>query len=367
MKGRLLVFILCLSLVLTGCGWLDGSYTSVEAHREHRPASKNDAVSAANRSELMRALEKIISSGETAAAIKVGKYPEDKVQLGVALAVGYAANSYPVGAYAVEKIDYELGTSAGETALAVSITYRRSQAELQRIHNVRDMDEALEEVGKALGRCEANVVLMVENYEDQDMTQVVENYAAAYPQIVMETPKVTEVVHGSGPSRVVELSFAYQNSREDLKAMQSQVEPVFNSAVLYVSGGADRHQKYSQLYAFLMERFDYKVETSLTPAYSLLHHGVGDSKAFAQVYAAMCRSAGLECMTVTGTCNAEPRTWNLVLEGESYYHVDLLYCNQIGKYQPRTDDQMEGYVWDYSAYPASEGELQNENIGNMEN
>ena len=45
-----------------------------------------------------------------------------------------------------------------------------------------------------------------------------------------------------------------------------------------------------------MERYDYRIETSITPAYSLLRHGVGDSRAFAVVYAAMCQQAGLECL-----------------------------------------------------------------------
>ncbi len=361
MKVRYLSAVLCLSLLFTGCGWLDGSYTSVEAHREQRPASKNDAVSAASQAELLGALESIIAAGTQTAAIKVGEYPEEELELGVERAVIYARVSSPVGAYAVETIDYEIGTSGGEPAVAVTITYRRSQAELQRIRKVRDMDAAAGEVQRALERCDASVVLLVEKYSAQDMSLVVEDYAAVSPHVVMETPKVTELAYGNGRSRLLELSFAYQNSRDDLKHMQTQVEPVFNSAVLYVSGGANQHQKYAQLYAFLMERFDYKVETSLTPAYSLLHHGVGDSKAFAQVYAAMCRRAGLEAMTVTGTCNGEPRTWNLVREDGCYYHVDLLHCNETGTYQTRTDGQMEAYVWDYSAYPVCNGEAVEEN------
>ena len=104
-----------------------------------------------------------------------------------------------------------------------------------------------------------------------------------------------------------------------------------------------------------MERFDYKQETSITPAYSLLRHGTGDSRAFAQIYAAMCRDSGLTCMSVTGTREGEPWTWNIILDGEAYYHVDLLRCSEIGKYQEWTDEEMEGYVWDYSAYPACSG------------
>ena len=133
--------------------------------------------------------------------------------------------------------------------------------------------------------------------------------------------------------------------------MQSQVKPVFDSAALYVCGEGSENQKFSQLYAFLMERFDYKVETSITPSYSLLRHGVGDSRAFATVYAAMCRAAGLECIVVTGTRSGEPWSWNIICEDGYYWHVDLLHSNEGGRFRKVLDADMEGYVWDYSAYP----------------
>ena len=171
----------------------------------------------------------------------------------------------------------------------------------------------------------------------------------------MEIPQVSQSDYGTGRDRVLELIFTYQTSRDALRRMQSQVQPVFDAASLYVSGEGKDYQKFSQLYAFLMERFDYKVEISITPAYSLLRHGVGDSRAFATVYAAMCRSAGLECMTVTGTRSGEPWTWNIILDDGCYYHVDLLRSNVNSQFQEYTDTQMENYVWDYSAYPVCIG------------
>ena len=80
---------------------------------------------------------------------------------------------------------------------------------------------------------------------------------------------------------------------------------------------------------------------------------MGDSKAFATAYAAMCRAAGLECRVVSGTCNGEARFWNMVRSGDIYYHVDLLASKAAGDLQMLTDDAMAGYVWDYSAYPAA--------------
>ena len=198
-------------------------------------------------------------------------------------------------------------------------------------------------------------MLLVGQYEDTDFSQFVQDYAREHPETIMEVPQVTQALYGTGESRVVELIFSYQTSRDSLRRMQTQVKPVFESAVLYVSGDGDDYQKFSQLYAFLMERFDYKLETSITPTYSLLRHGIGDSRAFAQVYAAMCRDAGLTCITVTGTRDGEPWTWNIILDGEEYYHVDLLRCSERGKYRELTDEEMEGYVWDYSDYPACTG------------
>lgn len=357
MKRSVFLLTLVISLLLSGCSWLDESYVSVSPHQQQRPNSPTDVITASNYLELMDALEEMIADGAEVAAINVAEYPTDALENGMEMAIRHAQENYPIGAYAVEEIRYELGTSSGEPALSISITYHHSRAEILRIRDVKDLSEAENVVSDALEGYEPGIVLLVENYFDRDFTQFVHDYAEEHPETVMETPQVTEGVYGSGQGRVVELIFTYQTSRDALRRMQSQVQPVFDSASLYVSGdGADR-QKYSQLYAFLMERFDYKIETSITPAYSLLRFGVGDSRAFATVYAAMCRSAGLACMTVTGTRAGEPRVWNIVLDDGRYYHVDLLYCNEIGQYRECTDSEMTSYVWDYSAYPACNEEM----------
>lgn len=69
-----------------------------------------------------------------------------------------------------------------------------------------------------------------------DFTQLVRDHAEEHPETVMETPQVTAAAYGAGSSRVVELTFTYQTSRDALRQMQSQVKPVFDAASLYVSG-----------------------------------------------------------------------------------------------------------------------------------
>ena len=108
-------------------------------------------------------------------------------------------------------------------------------------------------------------------------------------------------------------------------------------------------EKYAQLSSFLTERFDYQYDTSITPSYSLLCHGVGDSRAFAVVYAAMCQRSGLDCQVVSGTRAGDAWFWNIICDDGIYYHVDLI---QNSGFRKLSDQEMAGYVWDYSAYPA---------------
>lgn len=352
MKGKRLIPALCLCLCLSGCGWLDGSYVSVTAHQEQHQQTTTQALVASSYQELLRVFSDLISDGTESAVINISGYPADSVERGVAVAMEYAMSSYPIGAYAVSTMDYELGTNNGLPALAVTITYRHPAAQIRAIQTVKNAEAANLAVTRALERYASEVVLLLEDYTQEDYTQLVRSYAEEHPDTVMEIPQVVTNIHGSGKKRVVELTFTYQNSPEDLRLMQSQTKPVFDAAVLYVSGDGRDRQKFAQLYTFLMERFPYQVETSITPAYSLLRHGVGDSKAFSLVYAAMCRKAGLTCLSVPGTCNGEPRTWNIVLDDGNYYHLDLLQCYEAGGFRELTDPEMSGYVWDYSAYPA---------------
>lgn len=360
MKMKAILQILVLSLLLGGCSWANQSYVSVEPHKEQRQTLQTDVIVASDYLELLGALEKMIASGTEVAAIKVPDYPKDTLEYGMIRAVRHSMQNDPIGSYAVADILYELGSSGGVPAVSVSISYHHNRSEIQRIHKVADSQAAEKLVAEALRGYESGTVILVEEYEARDFTQFVQDYAEENPQTVMEIPQVSQTSYGTGRDRVLELIFTYQTSRDSLRRMQSEVQPVFDAAALYVSGEGEDFQKYSQLYGFLMERFDYKFETSITPSYSLLRHGVGDSRAFATVYAAMCRSAGLECLTVTGTRSGEPWTWNIVLDDGCYYHVDLLRSNLSGQFRELTDGEMRTYVWDYSAYPACIGEAAEE-------
>jgi len=352
MKRMAIILTLC-CLLLSGCtGWMDGRHVTVTSHQTQIPNVQSGTVSAANYMQLRDVLKNLVESGSESGVINVAEYDPDSLETGVVRAVNYICTQLPLGAYAVESLNYEIGTGGGQPAISVSISYIHGRSAIRQIEKVADMDQAMEEIYRMLESCGEGLVLLVEQYSETDISQLVEDFALANPQTVMETPQVSLGAYPEfGVSRIVEVKFTYQSSRDALRQMQAQVQRVFTSADYYVNSDSTQAQKYSQLYTFLMERFDYKQEKSITPSYSLLVHGVGDSKAFAAVYAAMCAQAELECAIVTGTRDGEPWTWNLICQDGVYYHVDLQRSYEMGTLKTMTDQQMEGYVWDYSAYP----------------
>lgn len=350
---RILILVLAAAMLLAGCSWMDGSYSSVTPHEEHVRTDHDSVISASDYRELRQALEDMIRAGRSSGVIHVAEFDQEQVSRSMEMAVRYVRETFPIGAYAVEDIRYELGASSGRPAIAVEITYLRSYAEIRKIRQVEDMQQAWDVITQTLEAHESGVVLLVQSYESADFAQKVESHILEHPDRVMEIPQVvTGIYPEEGLTRVVEVEFSYQNSRDTLRQMQQLTEQLFTSAEMYVSSDSGERTKFTQLYTFLMERFDYKLDTSITPAYSLLRHGVGDSRAFATVYAAMCRRAGLECQVVTGTRAGEPWYWNIVKVDGLYFHVDLLRSSQQGGFAELLDYDMDGYVWDYSGYPA---------------
>ena len=346
MRGRrILALAAAGALLLSGCSWMNGSYVSVTPHRVGTgQMAEGGARAVRSYMELRSALVGLIEDGITEGFFTLAEYPREDAVADMDQAVEYAMGSYPIGAYAVESIDYDFGTGLGDYAISVDITYRRSREELERIRTVRWRSGIQTAIADALDECAQTLVMQVAGYQELDFAGMVREYAMQNPDRVMETPEVEVAIYpNQGDVRVVELVFRYRTDRTTLRSLRELVRPVFSSAALYVSGQAQDRTKFSQLHTFLMERFDYTIESTVTPAYGLLCQGVGDSLAFAQVYACMCRSIGLEAQVISGTRRGEAHNWNRICIDGTWYHLDLLGASH---FSPMTDGEMADYDWD---------------------
>lgn len=346
---RLFIMLLIGSVLLGLCGcssWFSEAYVSITPHQGQSTQDALGQLSASSYPELYDTLVTLIRSGERKGMIVLSDLDEEVCQSYLEVAIKNVLMLDPVGAYAVEHIDFELGSNASRLAAAVQIDYLRSKSDILRIKTAADMNEARQMIGQALEQVQSSLVLRIQSYEQVDFIQLVQHFADENPSVVMQTPQVMVAVYPqSGKDRLVELSFTYQTQREELLYMQKLVKPVFTAAELSVQGNSSQREKYMQLYSFLMERFDYEYASNATPAYSLLQKGTGDCKAFACVYAEMCRQAGLECSMVTGMRNGQSWVWNRIVINNSTYYVDLIASNEAGSMRILTAAELEGYVW----------------------
>ena len=363
MKRKItLLLVICMCFALSGCNlWMDGSYYSIQPHQDDHTEQIIESAIASSYDELRNLLIDMVEGGQQNGIISMPGFQEAQLTSYMKRAIAFILYSHPIGAYAVDEIQYDIGTSSGKPALAVDISYIHNRSEILRIRKAADMQIAENMIEDALESCEAGIVVRIAAYEAVDFALLVQNYVEAHPDTCMETPQVTATAYPqTGSDRVLELTFTYQTNRDALRNMQIYVGPVFEAAELNVKGEETQETKFALMYAFLMERSDYELETSITPAYSLLRHGVGDCKAFATVYAAMCRRAGLDCQVVTGTKEGAPWAWNIICIDGIYYHIDLLDPSNGGKLQTLTEAALQSYVWDYSSYPASGSEITQE-------
>ena len=349
---RIVILIFALCVLLTGCSiWMDGEYHSVKPHVSDGIKLSDDVVTVSDYSQVRDALIEMIQSGKLNSNFYMTGTDTSKFERYMRTAIAHVTENTPLGAYAVDEISYEIGINGGITAAAVEISYIHGRQEILRIKNAENMDEAKKILEQALNHCDASAVIYVEDYKDQDIAVFVQEYADNNPHLCMETPQTAISLYPeNGDERILEINFTYQTGRDLLRNMQNTVAPIFSAAELYVQSSENADQKYEQLYSFLMERFDYTVETSITPTYSLLRYGVGDSKAFATVYSIMCQNAQLQCQVVSGTRNGEAHYWNLIRYQDADYHVDLLASNEAGEFMVMRPEEMTGYVWDYSVF-----------------
>lgn len=340
---RMVIVVVIVCLLMTGCANVfDGHYSSAVPHLTSGSVEAGQKASANDRQELYDVLARMISEGKEEAVISVAGYDPDKLNVEMWEVRAQVENDHPIGAYAVDWISFK----EGKDALMVHIHYIHDRNEIRAIQSVTGTEALERKICQAVDRYDVGLVLYVQDYEDKDLVQVVQSYANENPHEIMEVPQVAVMTYPDrGDVRVVELRFTYQTDRDTLRSMREQVEPIFQKADQLAQGQADGYRK---LYDFLIQGHDHHINASITPAYSLLKYGVGDSRAFAQVYDVMCRQAELECFVVSGTRDGASHYWNIVRWDGAYYHLDLLGDG----YELRTDQQMKGYVWDYSAYPA---------------
>ena len=78
---RVLPMILAACLLLTGCGWLDGSYYRVTPHRQQSVGDESRVEAAENYLQLRTALENMVSTGVESSIISVKDFLPERLDV----------------------------------------------------------------------------------------------------------------------------------------------------------------------------------------------------------------------------------------------------------------------------------------------
>lgn len=349
---KIAVLLLAVSVLLSGCSyWMNGSYSSVKPHEGPYGQQDRPAIQVTGYEELTKTLSSLVESGAEGGVLSLQYDTEEAAKADMEKAIRDIRQDDPFAAYAVDEIGYAFGASGSRNAVRLQITYLPDRVKPEKIQQVSSPEEVRRIVSQNLISCSESVVLFFDHPEQVDYAQIVASYALTNPQQVMETPQVTANRYPEqGQKQIVELIFTYQTSNAELRTMQNKVAPVFSSAFQHIAGEWTETDKAQRLYTFLMDRYEYTIVPSITPAYSLLLFGEGDCKAFAMVYAAMCSQSKMDCRVVVGSRDGAPWVWNAVKIGGEYYYLDLLRCNSGDGFRLYTREKMTGYVWDEAMY-----------------
>ena len=160
-KSCLMLSLLVLALLLGGCSVFDGQYVRVTPHAVQSSQGQQESAGVRTYAELRAALTEMVAAGRESTVILTQDYPELLLEENMESAKLYACTYDPIGAYAVEDMTYEVGTKAGQTAVAVTVTYRHSQSDIRGIVQLDSMDAVEPSVLQALEQIESRCVILI--------------------------------------------------------------------------------------------------------------------------------------------------------------------------------------------------------------
>lgn len=344
MKKILALMLAAALLALSGCSaMLERSYRKVSPHEQEPGLSgDSDALEARTYQQLVSAVLYLVSEGVEQGTIRLTDYYDSDIDSALNTACLEVAQEDPLGAYAVDYMEYDYTRVVTSYEAHIRITYRRSRAEIHSLVNVTGAGAIRSELKKALERFAPSTALRV-GYFNADEAYIAQLAREAYddcPASALGMPELDISLYPeTGSQRIVEILLTYPDSPEFLAqqrdALNARAEELTAEAATL-----PRNQRLDALLAVLPASVR---QGGGSTAYDALLGSGADSEGTALAVALLARCAGLECSLERGTLNGAPQVWNLVQDGGVWYHLDL----SGGEAVLRTGEEQlaAGYLW----------------------
>ena len=125
----------------------------------------------------------------------------------------------------------------------------------------------------------------------------------------------------------------YNGSPADYAQMKMEIEAVSAAAMAYVKDAETDFEKAVILHDFLTSYCTYagKKDTENNPnksshtAYGALIDKYAFCDGYAAAYKILLNRCGVECIIAEGATDVQPHLWNVVKQGNDYYHIDCTW------------------------------------------
>ena len=350
-RSALLSLALCGALCLTGCSaLLDRPYVMVEPHRE-QPALAEDSstLQVGTYSELVGAVLFLVSQGEEQGTIQLIDY-RGEVEEDLQRACLEVATEDPLGAYAVDGISHSCARVLTTYEASLSISYRRTEEQIQSLVSVTSTSAIRRAVAAALKKYRPELALRV-SYFTGDAGTVLDLVRQAYysaPASAMGLPRYTVAIYpdaGTGTQRVVEIVFSYPAPVEEMQARQAELQARTSELVASLS-----FQQYADsarlplLFHLLPSSVRYDPEGGPTAWDALVGEGA-DSEGLALAFQLLAGELEVDASLVEGTLDGQPHFWNQLIDDSGAHYVDLTRDTDGTTYSA-ADLLALGYLWD---------------------
>ncbi len=358
-KRGALALALAVCLLLEGCSsMLERDYSVTTVHSA-APAVDTDqlAIRVESYQDLVNALLYLIAQSQEEGTVRLYNYPYD-VEQGLADACAEVTQEDPLGAYAVQRISYDVTPIVSCYEAAIRIYYRRTQEQTAAIVSATGASAIRRELRRALAQFQTEAVLRVnyfEEGEDYIQTLIREAYCAN-PETAVELPRATVYIYPEGGQQhILEILLRYRSTSEALE----QKQEALSDAALELSDqlwGTEGDEGLLEIRRSLLERVEYDPGGEST-AYHALVEGSADSLGLALAMSLLCQNLDFSCTVVEGTLDGEAHAWNIVsTQDGGHRHLDLSRPDpadspDTSPFLTDRDLYQAGYRWDMASVP----------------
>lgn len=353
-KHSILALSLAGCLLLGGCSsLLVRDYSSVTVHSA-APTVESDQLTIRVESyqDLVNALLYFITQGREDGVIRLYNYPYD-VEQDLEGACQEVVQEDPLGAYAVELIQYDVVPIVSCYEATIQITYRRTHDQVASIVAATGASAIRSQLQQSLSQFQTETVLRISYFDggEEYITALLHQAYFATPGSALGYPDTQICIYpDSGYQRIVEILLTYPLDRSELEEQRSILARLTQEIAddLWDAIGDEGLLEIRQA---VLDTAVYDPEGGSTAYHALSRHRA-DSLGLAFAMNLLCNELGYSCQTVEGTLDGTAHCWNIVSTENGYRHIDLTWESD-GQSPFLSDRQMAeaGYQWDTTTVP----------------